>query len=244
MPRDFQLSRRALILGSISTAAALTGCVSTTPVAQRVPTPTRASRPLGRASDEELAVRYAATEDGGHTIPAVPYTQMDPKFYRQRVTDPTGEPAGTVVVDTPNRFLYLVEPGGTAMRYGVGIGREGFAWEGQGVIHWRQPWPRWKPPGEMIARQPQLAKYSVENGGMEPGVTNPLGARALYIFQNGQDTLYRLHGTPEWQSIGKATSSGCVRLVNQDVIDLYQRVPYHARIVVRQEPSRPANTLT
>jgi lipoprotein-anchoring transpeptidase ErfK/SrfK len=163
---------------------------------------------------------------------------MDPKYYRQRVADPTGEAPGTVVVDTPGGFLYVVEPGGTAMRYGVGIGRDGFAWQGEGVIHWRQPWPRWKVPADMIARQPHLAKYSVENGGMEPGIRNPLGARALYIFQNGQDTLYRLHGSPEWDSIGKATSSGCVRLVNQDVLDLYTRVPYHARIVVHQEPLR------
>jgi lipoprotein-anchoring transpeptidase ErfK/SrfK len=88
----------------------------------------------------------------------------------------------------------------------------------------------------MIARQPELAKYSVENGGMEPGIKNPLGARALYIFQNRQDTLYRLHGSPEWRSIGKAASAGCVRLVNQDAIDLYDRVPYHAPIVVHQSP--------
>ncbi|WP_287188275.1 L,D-transpeptidase, partial [Mesorhizobium sp.] len=183
-----------------------------------------------------------ALEDGGHSIPAVPYQKMDPHNLRQRVVDPTGEPAGTVVVDTPGRFLYVVEPGGTAMRYGVGIGREGFAWEGEGKIHWRQPWPRWKPPSEMIARQPELEKYSVANGGMGPGVKNPLGARALYIFQNAQDTLYRLHGSPEWWSIGKATSSGCVRLVNQDVIDLYDRVPYHARIVVHQTPLSPLQT--
>jgi lipoprotein-anchoring transpeptidase ErfK/SrfK len=150
------------------------------------------------------------------------------------VKDPTGEPAGTVVVDTAARFLYVVEPGGTAMRYGVGIGRDGFAWEGEGVIQWRQPWPRWKVPDDMIRRQPSLARYSVANGGMDPGIKNPLGARALYIFQNGQDTLYRLHGSPEWKSIGKAVSSGCVRLINQDVLDLYKRVPYHARIVVYQ----------
>lgn len=177
---------------------------------------------------------YAPVEDGGYSLPAVPYQQIDPQFYRQRVVDPTGEPAGTVVVDTPKRFLYVVEPGGTAMRYGVGIGRDGFSWQGEGVIHWRQHWPRWKPPNEMIARQPALKKYSIANGGMEPGLSNPLGARALYIFQNGQDTLYRLHGNREWKSIGKAVSSGCVRLINQDVIDLYNRVPYHARIVVYQ----------
>ena len=90
------------------------------------------------------------------------------------------------------------------MRYGVGIGRDGFAWGGEGVIQWRQKWPKWTPPDEMIARQPELAKYSADNGGMPPGLTNPLGARALYIFQNGQDTLYRLHGTSEVWSIGKA----------------------------------------
>ncbi|CAD0216890.1 hypothetical protein QOV31_004793 (plasmid) [Agrobacterium fabrum] len=88
----------------------------------------------------------------------------------------------------------------------------------------------------MIARQPELEKYSVANGGMDPGLHNPLGARALYIFQNGEDTLYRLHGNPEWQSIGKAVSSGCVRLMNQDIVDLYDRVPFHAPIVVHQTP--------
>jgi lipoprotein-anchoring transpeptidase ErfK/SrfK len=191
-------------------------------------------RPIVPPTAAELDVMYGPVEDGGFTIPAIPYQQIDPKYYRQRVADPTGEPAGTVVVDTPSRFLYVVEPGGTAMRYGVGIGRDGFSWEGEGTIHWRQPWPRWKPPNEMVARQPELVKYSIENGGMAPGLKNPLGARALYIFQNGQDTLYRLHGNPEWRSIGKAVSSGCVRLMNQDVIDLYNRVPYHARIVVRQ----------
>lgn len=219
--------------------ASLAGCATTTgsaPPPRPAPVPEQVSWPVLPVSEAELQARYAAVQDGGYLIPAVPYQKMDSKYYRQRVADPTGEPAGTVVVDTVGRFLYLVEPGGTAMRYGVGIGRDGFAWQGEGIIHWRQPWPRWKVPAEMIARQPHLAKYSVENGGMAPGINNPLGARALYIFQNGKDTLYRLHGSPEWASIGKAVSSGCVRLVNQDVLDLYTRVPYHARIVVYQEP--------
>ncbi|MHC1549633.1 L,D-transpeptidase [Phyllobacterium sp. K27] len=240
MTRSIQLSRRTFVFGSMATSAALAGC-TTTATTQRAeiapePRPVRKPLPTGVAPASELELRYAAVQDGGHSIPAIPYQQMDPKYYRQRVTDPTGEPAGTVVVDTVGRFLYLVEPGGTAMRYGVGIGRDGFAWQGEGIVHWRQHWPRWKPPADMIARQPELAKYSVENGGMEPGIKNPLGARALYIFQNGQDTLYRLHGSPQWRSIGKATSSGCVRLINQDAIDLYDRVPYHARIVVHQSP--------
>ncbi len=230
------LTRRAFLSLSISASAFITGCATTAGPSVPPPTPAPPSRPQGVASDAELEARYAAVEDSGHLIAAVPFREMDPKYYRQRVADPTGEKPGTVVVDTTRRFLYLTEPGGTAMRYGVGIGREGFAWQGQGIIHWRQPWPRWKPPADMIARQPELERYSVANGGMEPGVRNPLGARALYIFQNNQDTLYRLHGTPEWRSIGKAVSSGCVRLVNQDVLDLYRRVPYHAPIVVYQSP--------
>ncbi|WP_310416197.1 L,D-transpeptidase [Mycoplana sp. BE70] len=227
-------SRRTFIL--TAAAAALAGCTTTTPSGKDAPIPQTLRRPIEPATTAELDAMYGAVEDGGHSILAVPYQQIDPKFYRQRVENPTGEPAGTVVVDTPSRFLYVVEPGGTAMRYGVGIGRDGFSWQGEGIIHWRQHWPRWKPPNEMIARQPELEKYSIANGGMEPGVKNPLGARALYIFQNGRDTLYRLHGTREWKSIGKAVSAGCVRLMNQDVIDLYKRVPYHARIVVHQEP--------
>ncbi len=200
----------------------------------RIPFPASASRPIVPPTAEELEAMYGSRQDGDYVLPAIPYDKIDPRFYRQRVVNTTGEQPGTVVVETPSRFLYVVEPGGTAMRYGVGIGRDGFAWEGEGIIQWRQHWPHWKPPNEMVARQPELAKYSIANGGMEPGVENPLGARALYIFQNNQDTLYRLHGSPHWESIGKAASSGCVRLINQDVIDLYDRVPFHAKIVVHQ----------
>lgn len=233
------LSRRAFVFGAVATNLVAAGCSTTgfrqTAAVHPAPAPVQ---PLAYVAPTslELDAWYAALIDDGHEIPAVPYTKLDPKLYRQRVPDPTGEAPGTVVVDTPNRFLYLVEEGGTAMRYGVGIGKTGFAWEGQGIIHWRQHWPRWKPPTEMIARNPDLDRYSVANGGMDPGVKNPLGARALYIHRDGQDTLYRLHGSPEWWTMGTAASSGCVRLVNQDVIDLYERVPYHAPIVVRQTP--------
>ncbi|CAN7161317.1 L,D-transpeptidase family protein [Pararhizobium sp. LjRoot238] len=178
------------------------------------------------------AEMYGPKLDDGFTIPAVPYEQIDARFYRQEVPNTFGERPGTIIVDTGERFLYLILSEGSAMRYGVGIGREGFAWSGRGVIQWKQKWPRWKPPNEMVARQPQLAQYSIANGGMPPGLENPLGARAMYIFQNGEDTLYRLHGSPEWQSIGKAVSSGCVRLINQDVIDLYDRVRNGAPILV------------
>ena len=118
------------------------------------------------------------------------------------------------------------------MRYGVGLGRAGFEWSGRARVGWKQEWPKWTPPDEMIARQPELEKFSSENGGMPPALDNPLGARALYIFQGNTDTLYRLHGTQESWSIGKAVSSGCVRLLNQDIIDLYGRVPTNSPIIV------------
>lgn len=175
---------------------------------------------------------YAPVIDEGYQLPGIPLEKMNRKFLRQIVADPTGERPGTVVVDTSTHFLYLVREGGEAIRYGVGLGRAGFAWSGRAVIQWKRKWPKWTPPDDMIARQPQLEKYSARNGGMEPGLKNPLGARALYIFQNNEDTLYRVHGSPEWWTIGKSVSSGCVRMLNQDVMDLYERVPSKTPIVV------------
>src|SRR5690606_30796719 len=103
---------------------------------------------------------------------------------------------------------------------------------GRGVIQYKRAWPKWTPPDEMIARQPELEQYSWRNGGMPPGLDNPLGARALYIFKDGKDTIYRIHGSPEWWTMGKSVSSGCVRMLNQDIVDLYNRVPPKAPIVV------------
>lgn len=183
------------------------------------------SNPLHRAM-------YDVLSDDGHTLPAIPYSRIDPRFLRQEVSYQTAEAPGTIVVDTRQHFLYLVQPGGKAVRYGVGLGRSGYAWSGRGAIQWKAKWPRWTPPDEMVQRQPELASISAARGGMVPGLNNPLGARALYIFKDGKDTLYRVHGTPDWQSVGKATSSGCVRMLNQDVIDLYDRVPKGAPIVV------------
>ena len=175
---------------------------------------------------------YGPVYDEGFEVPAVPIDKIDRRFLRQVVPGPTGERAGTIIVDTSSHFLYLVLGNGQAMRYGVGLGRAGFEWAGRANVQWKQKWPKWTPPAEMIARQPELEKYSVDNGGMPPGLDNPLGARALYIFQGDEDTLYRIHGSPEWFSIGKSVSSGCVRLMNQDIIDLYDRVPGKAPIVV------------
>ena len=155
------------------------------------------------------------------------------QFQRQVVRYETEEKPGTLIVDTPNKFLYLVLPRGKAIRYGIGVGKAGFSWSGSAKVAWKQKWPKWTPPKEMIQRQPRLAKYE---DGMAPGLDNPLGARALYIFEDGKDTLYRIHGTNQQNSIGRAVSSGCIRLWNQDVIDLYNRVQPGAKIVVIPDP--------
>ena len=166
---------------------------------------------------------YGVASDAGYSLPAIPIQRVKPEFRRQIVSYQTDERPGTIIVNTRERHLYYILPGGKAMRYGIGVGKAGFAWAGTAYVAWKQEWPNWHPPKEMAVRRPEIAKY-VENG-MEPGLTNPLGARAMYLFNDkGQDTLFRLHGTPEWASIGTAASSGCIRLMNQDVIDLYSRV--------------------
>ena len=175
---------------------------------------------------------YGARVDGGFALAAIPIQKVNKRFYRQEVKYRTSQKPGTLIVDPRGRFLYLVMKGGKAMRYGIGVGKAGFEWKGTARVGWKQQWPKWTPPAEMIERRPDLAKWGVEHGGMPGGLDNPLGARALYLFQGGKDTLYRLHGTPQWASIGTAASSGCIRLMNQDVIDLYNRVPNGATVVV------------
>ncbi|MDQ0357656.1 lipoprotein-anchoring transpeptidase ErfK/SrfK [Rhodoplanes tepidamans] len=183
------------------------------------------------ASPSPDARRYAAVTTEPFVVPAVEPDALKPRYMRRLVDDPTGEPPGTVVVDPENRFLYLVQEGGKALRYGVGVGREGLAFSGTATVAHKRRWPRWTPTPDMIAREP--AKYARWAGGMDGGAENPLGARALYLFRNGKDTLYRIHGTNEPWSIGEAVSSGCIRMMNQDVIDLYGRLPDGARVVVR-----------
>jgi lipoprotein-anchoring transpeptidase ErfK/SrfK len=172
---------------------------------------------------------YGAVTDAGYRLPRIPIEKVKREYHRQIVNYDTSEKPGTIVVDTGRKFLYLVMADGKAMRYGIGVGREGFEWRGTARIAIKREWPTWTPPSAMIKRQPELAKYA---GGMEPGLMNPLGARALYLFNKGGDSGYRLHGTPEWNSIGKAMSSGCIRLMNQDIIDLYNRVDTGAKVIV------------
>ena len=165
-----------------------------------------------------------------------PFPVQDPstieigeQFRRQLVQYSTDERVGTVIVDPSNHFLYLVMEAGMALRYGVGVGREGFEWKGASRVARKAKWPTWTPPLSMIKRQPELAIYAT---GMAGGPDNPMGARALYLYDGPVDTLYRIHGTHEPWSIGTSMSSGCIRMLNYEVIDLYRRVPIGARVVV------------
>jgi lipoprotein-anchoring transpeptidase ErfK/SrfK len=155
-----------------------------------------------------------------------------PRYRGKRtVKDTTGAAPGTIVISTAKRKLYLVLPGGKAIEYGVGVGREGFAWKGSARIARKAEWPAWHPPAEMIKREKKLYGRTLP-ARMEGGVSNPLGARALYLFQGKKDTLYRIHGTNAPATIGRAMSSGCIRMLNEEVTDLYQRVPINTKVVV------------
>ena len=217
------IDRRRLLLGS---PFLLSGCVAR-------PAPEFSSRtPINRLDvfEADYASIYAAVDGEPFPVPAVDLNKVDQRYLRTEVDDPTGEKPGTIVVETSARFLYLVQDNGTAIRYGVGIGRDGFTWSGRGNIGRKAQWPTWYPPASMMERQPETREFA---GGMPGGMNNPLGARAMYIYRNGVDTIYRIHGTREYWSIGKAVSSGCVRLINQDVIDLYSRVSVGTPIIVR-----------
>lgn len=198
------------LAGAIGLSALLGGCAIT--------------GPMTFTSD------YGARSDAGFQLPAIPISKVPREFHRQIVRYDTKEKPGTIIVETGEKHLYLVQPDGKAIRYGIGVGREGFEWKGTTRIARKAEWPVWTPPPAMIRRKPELAKWS---GGMPGGPQNALGARAMYLFNAGGDTGYRLHGTPEWFSIGKAMSSGCIRLLNQDVIDLYNRVDVGTKVIVR-----------
>ncbi len=155
---------------------------------------------------------------------------VDPKYAPQRVAYTSRYKKGTIVVETSKRFLYLVETPFTARRYGVGVGRDALAWSGTATIDVKKEWPGWRPTDEMIEREP--GKYAQYKDGMPGGPTNPLGSRALYLFDKGYDTFYRIHGTTQPQTIGTAASNGCIRMVNAHVEDLYSRVPIGTTVVV------------
>jgi lipoprotein-anchoring transpeptidase ErfK/SrfK len=154
---------------------------------------------------------------------------LDPQYAAQVVSFDTNEAAGTVIVDSTNKFLYFVLEDGMAIRYGVGVGREGFGWSGTVEVGAKQEWPTWTPPAEMIERRPELVEFT---DGMPGGPDNPLGARAMYLFDNGRDTVFRIHGTNEPWSIGQSVSSGCIRMLNEHVSELYQMVTVGTKVIV------------
>jgi lipoprotein-anchoring transpeptidase ErfK/SrfK len=175
---------------------------------------------------------YGTVSDGGFTAPAIDVTTLDPSLMRAEVAWRGKEKPGSIVVNVPQRRLYLVEANGKAVRYAVGVGRtEGTNFRGSAVIGRKEKWPHWTPTAHMMAAMPRYRRYA---GGMDGGPDNPLGARALYLYRDGHDTFFRLHGTTEPESIGHAVSSGCIRLFNQDIIDLYNRVPVGTHVTVLQ----------
>lgn len=193
---------------------------------------------LSPASAQTFAFAPAVNPNAAVFQQVMPEEEADPaqaarpELRRQIVNYPTNEPAGTIVVDTPNTFLYYVLGGGRAIRYGIGVGREGFTWSGVKAVERKTEWPDWYPPADMLERQPYLPRM------MAGGPGNPLGARALYIG----GTVYRIHGTNAPQTIGGQVSSGCIRMMNEDVTDLYERANVGTRVVVLPQVGRVAST--
>ena len=175
---------------------------------------------------------YGPIIDGEYEIDALDLSQRSIELDRQEVAFNKNYPPGTIVINIAERRLYLAQAGGTALRYAIGVGRsEAINFKGTAIIGRKAEWPHWTPTANMIQAKPEYAAYK---NGLAGGLENPLGARALYLYRDGQDTNFRLHGTTEPETIGTAVSSGCIRLVNQDIIDLYQRVPLGTQVVVLQ----------
>ncbi len=212
------LSRRHLLLGSLALLA-----VARPAIAQ--------SNPLYDGDGFVRDLNLLPPPESPIDFEIVPANlKKIPASFRKQLVEYTGsEWPGTLIVDPENRHLFHVLENRQAIRYGVGVGREGFSWAGEAKIGMKRRWPRWLPPREMVIRDKNAAKWA---NGMPGGPENPLGARALYLYANGEDTLYRIHGTNDPASIGKAVSSGCIRMLNQDIADLYLRVPVGSKVVV------------
>lgn len=220
--------RRAVLATAI--VLGLAGCIpaggppGAIPLAEATATPAEVATPA-----PVVDTIYVSRADGDFTIPALPVEQIPEEFRRQTVAFASDQPPGTIIINPGAKHLLFITGPNEAIRYGISVGRAGFEWSGEAVVSGRRNWPRWTPPPEMISRSPDLAKWA---GGQPGGPTNPLGARALYLTTNGVDYGYRIHGTPDWKSIGRNASSGCIRMINQDVIDLYDRVPSGAKVIV------------
>jgi len=220
MVKLVRVSRRSLLLGGLSLV------VSRTSLADDL------FDEQGEYFDPDLLPPAESEVD--FPIVRVNLQKIKKRYRRQLVEYDGEEAAGTLIVDPKNRFLYLVSNSGRATRYGVGVGRQGFEWSGHAVIGMKRRWPRWVPPAEMVDRDEKAAQWV---NGMPGGPENPLGARAFYLYADGVDTLYRIHGTNEPSSIGKATSSGCIRMLNEDIAALYDQVQIGTPVVVRSADS-------
>lgn len=207
-----RITRRGFV-GGLTVA----GVVSAWPAWADVPMPADAGNFYGQE-----------VQDHGKVYRATNFNRVEREWRRQLVKYPSNEPQGTVVVDTRNHFLYVIFENGTALRYGVGVGREGFQWFGRATVDRRNMWPDWTPPPEMLKRRPDLPRF------MAGGPDNPMGARGLYLYRDGRDLGYRLHGTNEPWSIGYDGSSGCIRMFTEDIIDLYGRCPIGTKVLVLQ----------
>jgi len=212
--RPGHFGRRAFLLGSAAGlgAVALAGCGG--------------GAMMSMAQAEK---HYGPRPDERFPIPAVNVNKVNPKYFRRTVRYDSKEEPGTIIVDPKNHYVYRIEGDNLATRYGVSVGRDGFRWTGEAYVGRKSEWPIWTPPREMIERQPEVAKYA---GGMKPGLDNPLGARALHLYQDGVYTLYTLYSTIQPETIGKGISSGCIGLLTQDMIELYERTPVNTKVIV------------
>ncbi|WP_018185313.1 L,D-transpeptidase [Kaistia granuli] len=209
-----QLNRRSFLIGSAVGLGALglAGCATS-----------------GGMTRAEAAKVYGPVPDEKFPIPAVDVAKVDPKYYRRTVQYASKEAPGTIIIDPGKYYVYRIEGDGNATRYGANVGREGFLWSGEAYVGRKAEWPTWTPPKEMIQRQPEAAKYA---GGMPGGLDNPLGARTLYLYQDGRYTLYTIYSTRVAQSIGTGVTSGCTGLLTQDMMHLYARTPVNTKVLV------------
>lgn len=243
-PTNLPLLKAALFAGFALALSACTTVQNSVPVINTTvaePAPALTSEPVTKAepavvetayADDDAAYMYRAMTDQNFQIPAIDLAKLKPEHRRKVVNYKTNEKPGTIIVDQPARYLYLVQPEGKAIRYAVGVGPAARGFNGgDAVIARKASWPRWTPTPSMIKRNP--AQYLRSKDGVDGGPRNPMGARALYMHKDGIDTYYRVHGTNNPSSIGKGVSAGCIRLINQDIIDLHSRVKPGARIVVK-----------
>ena len=206
-------SRRSFLVGMAAFGAlGMAGCTTT-----------------GGMSRAEAERVYGPLPNERFAVPAVNIDKINPKYLRQRVRYASDEAVGTIIVDPRHYFVYRIEGDGYATRYGANVGRAGFLWSGEAYIGRKAEWPIWTPPKEMIARQPEAAPYA---NGMAPGLNNPLGARTLYLYQNGAYTLYTIYSTIMPETIGRGISSGCVGLLTQDMVDLYEKTAVNTKVIV------------